>query len=171
MRLTNRPPKHRLLTIPIFQERKGDSIMKKVKILSGSSYLFLMICIHCIELGSILLCLWFGEEYTLTYVLLILCSIMYGLMLFVSNRIMTIVTYDPEKGIVSRRGFLGGFHRELCVANIIRTEIRRIPKEQEYILLIDKEDAEYYDSLSPNMPIRVPNTAKGRAFVANFYDS
>lgn len=145
--------------------------MKKIKILSGSSYLFLMICIHCIELGSILLCLWFGEEYTLTYVLLILCSIMYGLMLFVSNRIMTVVTYDPEKGIVSRRGFLGGFYRELRVANIIRTEIRRIPKEQEYILLIDKEDAEYYDSLSPNMPIRVPNTAKGRAFVANFYDS
>ena len=90
-------------------------------------------------------------------------------MLVVFNRIVTIVTYDPEKKIITRRGFLGGFYRELWITDIIRTEVRMIPKEQEYILLIDKDEKDYFNSLSPDMPIRVPNTTKGRAFVANFY--
>ena len=86
-----------------------------------------------------------------------------------SNRIVTIVTYDPEKGIVTRRGLFWGFHRELLVVDIIRTEIRMIPKEQEYILLLEKEENQCFDSLSTGMPIRVPNNAKGRDFVAKFY--
>jgi hypothetical protein len=90
--------------------------------------------------------------------------------LLVFNRLVTIVTYDPEKEIITRRGLFGGFHKELCIADILRTEVRMIPKEQEYILLIDKE-MPYFDSLSPDMPIRIPNTTKGRSFVALFYGS
>ena len=92
---------------------------------------------------------------------------MCAIMLIIFNRIVTIITYDPEKEIVARRGLFWGFRKELRIADIIRTEVRKISKEQEYILLIDKETP-YFNSLSPDMPIRVPNTAKGRAFVAGF---
>lgn len=123
-----------------------------------------MVFFLCVEVGCILLC----TLADITCILLIFWSILCVIMLIVFNRIVTIVTYDPEKKIVSRRGLLGGFRRELRVADIIRTEVRKIPNEQEYILLIDKESP-CYDSLSPNMPIRVPNTAKGRAFVTAFF--
>lgn len=134
--------------------------MKKQKILSGSSSLLLIVFILCVEIGCILLC----TLADITYILLIFWSIMCVIVLIVFNRIVTIVTYDPQKKIVSRRGLLGGFHKELRVADIIRTEVRKISREQEYILLIDNETP-YFDSLCSNMPIRVPNTAKGRAFV------
>ena len=92
---------------------------------------------------------------------------MCALMLIIFNRIVTIVTYDPPKKSIYRRGLFWGFRKELRIADIIRTEVRKISKEQEYILLIDKE-MPYLNSLSPDMPIRVPNTVKGRAFVADF---
>ena len=92
---------------------------------------------------------------------------MCAIMLIIFNRIVTIVTYDPTKESIYRKGLFWGFRKELRIADIIRTEVRKIPKEQEYILLIDKE-MPYYNSLSPDMPIRIPNTAKGRAFVAEF---
>ena len=141
--------------------------MKKLRILSGASCLLLLFYSLCIEVACLLLC--FFVSTAPAYVLLVFWGIVYSIMLVVFNRIITIVTYDPEKEIITRRGFLGGFYRELWIADIIRTEVRMIPKEQEYILLIDKDEKDYFNSLSPDMPIRVPNTTKGRAFVANFY--
>lgn len=144
--------------------------MKKIKILSGAFGLFLLIFYLCIEIGCLLICLFADIEKMLSYAALVFWSIMFCIMLFLTNRTVTIVTYDPKREVVTRRGLFGGYHREVRVSNIIRTEIRMIPKEQEYILLVDEEDNQCFDSLSPNMPIRVPNTAKGRAFVALFYN-
>ena len=143
--------------------------MKKT-ILSGlSSLLFLFYCL-CIEIGCILLCCFMDEAHIdLAHVLLAFCSVACVAVLLLYNRIVTIVTYDPEKEIVSRRGLIWGFRRELRVSQILRTEVRMIPKEQEYILLLDREVPLHVGSLSPEMPIRIPNTAKGRAFLALFW--
>jgi len=143
--------------------------MKKIKILSGAFGLFYLAFYLCIEVGCLLTCFFVDMEKALSYAVLIFWSIILGLGFLLFNRIVTIVTYDPKNEVVTRRGFFGGFHRELRVSNIIRTEVRMIPKEQEYLLLLDEEDNQCFDSLSPNMPIRVPNTAKGREFVAHFY--
>ena len=140
--------------------------MKKTKILSGASSLIILLYISFIEVGLIVLCSFYNR--VLAYIGLAVWSVYCIAAYVVYNRIVTIVTYDPEKEIVTRRGFLGGFYRELRVADIIRTEIRMIHLEQEYILLIDKEVPPYVGSLSRDMPIRVPNTEKGRAFIANF---
>ena len=138
--------------------------MKKT-ILSGS--LFLLILFLCFEVGCILLCFFFKEA----WMLLILCSLVLGVVLIASNRWTTIVTYDPEKETVTRRGLFWGFHRELRVADIIRTEVVSLYRDGEYILLIDKEkNNNLYESLSSKTPIRIPNTAKGREFVASFYN-
>ena len=137
--------------------------MNKAKILSGSSSVPLLVFYLCVEIGCVMLCC-FAK---VTYILLAFWTIMCAIMLIIFNRIVTIITYDPEKEIVARRGLFWGFRKELRIADIIRTEVRKISKEQEYILLIDKETP-YFNSLSPDMPIRVPNTAKGRAFVADF---
>lgn len=138
--------------------------MKKT-ILSGS--LFLLILFLCFEIGCILLCFFFKEA----CVLLFFWTCLLGAVLAASNRLAPIVTYDPEKETVTRRGLFWGFHREIRVADIVRTEIRFFYREGEYILLIGKEENyNLYESLSPNMPIRVPNTAKGREFVALFYN-
>ena len=136
--------------------------MKKSKILSGSSSLPLLVFYLCVEIGCVLLCCFAN----VTYILLAFWTIMCVLMLLIFNRIVTIVTYDPSKKSIYRRGLFWGFRKELRIADIIRTEVRKISKEQEYILLIDKE-MPYLNSLSPDMPIRVPNTVKGRAFVAD----
>ena len=141
--------------------------MKKIKIISGAGFLWLLILYLCFEIGCLLLCYFADVEPLIEHILLTLVSIAFGITLLVTNRVVTIVTYDPEKEIVTRRGLFLGFYRELRVADIKRTEVRMMPKEQEYILLIEKE-MPYFDSWSPEMPIRVPNTAKGRAFVANF---
>ena len=138
--------------------------MKKT-ILSGASFLFLPIIYLCLEIGCLILC----HFYELGFPLLIIISIGFVATLILSSRIVTIVTYDPEKVTVSRRGLFGGFHRKLMVCDIIRTEIVMIPKEQEYILLIDNNQDQHFDSWMPNMPIRVPNNEKGREFVAEFY--
>ena len=123
-----------------------------------------MVFYLCVEIGCVLLCCFAN----VTYILLVFWTIMCAIMLIIFNRIVTLVTYDTQKKIVFRRGLFWGFHKELQVADIIRTEVRKISKDQEYILLIDKE-MPYYNSLSPEMPIRIPNTAKGRSFVAKFY--
>ncbi len=141
--------------------------MKKLRILSGTSCLLLLFYSLFIEIACLLLCFFVGT--TPAYVLFVFWSIVYSIMLVVFNRIITIVTYNPEKKIITRRGFLGGFYQELRIADIIRTEVRMIPKEQEYIFLIDTDKKDYFNSLSLDTPIRVPNTTKGRAFVANFY--
>ena len=145
--------------------------MKKIKILSGANYLFVPILYLCLEICCLLLFFFANAENALKYTLLALVSIMFAIVLILTNRIVTIVTYDPEKKTVTRRGLFGGFHRELPVVDIIRTEVRMIPREQEYILLLDKEEHLYFDSLSSHMPIRVPNNVKGRDFVAKFYSS
>lgn len=137
--------------------------MKK-RIISGSSSLLLLSSYLLVEIGCVLLCCLAD----VTYILLVFWSVVFAFVLIVYNRIVTIVTYDFEKKLVARRGLLWGFHKEVRVADIIRTEVRMIPKEQEYILLIDNE-VDCIESLSPDMPIRVPNTAKGRAFVAKFW--
>ena len=146
-------------------------IMKKIKILSGAKFLFVSILDLCLEICCLLLFFFANAENALKYTLLALVSIVFVIMLILTNRIVTIVTYDPDKETVTRRGLFWGFHRELPVVDIIRTEIRMIPKEQEYILLLDKEENQYFDSLSSDMPIRVPNNVKGRDFVAKFYSS
>ena len=143
--------------------------MKKVKIISGATMIPLLICFWGIEMGCLVLCLL--AKNVAMYILLSLWSIMLCIIMVVTNRTITIVTYDPEKGIVTRRGIWGGFHRELQVADIIRTEVLMIPKEQEYIFLIDRDTDPRYESLSANTPIRVPNNARGRSFVALFYNS
>lgn len=140
--------------------------MKESKILSGSSSLPLLLFYLSVEIGCVLLCCLAD----VTYILLVFWTIMCAIMLVIFNRIVTIVTYNSQKKMVFRRGLFLGFHKELRVADIIRTEVRKISKEQEYILLIDKE-IPYYNSLSPEMPIRIPNTAKGRSFVAKFYNT
>lgn len=142
--------------------------MKKVKIFSGAAMVPLLICYLSIEIGCLALC--FSVKSISAYFLLTFWSIMLVIILLVANRAVTIVTYDPKNKIVTRRGFLGGFHRELLVTDIIRTEIRKIPKEQEFILLLDHEESDCFDSLSIDMPIRVPNTVKGRDFVSLFYN-
>lgn len=142
--------------------------MKKNQILSGASYLFLPILYLCLELGCVVLCCVVVENLA-KYILLTLISVGFGMTLILSNRIVTIVTFDPEKRIVSRRGLFGGFYRELNVDDIIKTEVLMIPKEQEFILLIDRDTDPRFESISANTPIRVPNTAKGRAFIALFY--
>lgn len=123
----------------------------------------------CLELGCLLLCFFTEVENALKYTLLVIISLAFAVALFAANRIVTVVTYDAEKKLVTRRGLFGGFRRELLTANLLRTEVRMIPKEQEYILLLCEGENECFDSLSPAMPIRVPNNAKGRAFVAQFY--
>jgi hypothetical protein len=138
--------------------------MKKT-ILSGASFLFLPIMYLCLEVGCLVLC-YFHEW---AYLLLIIISIGLVTTLILSSRIVTIVTYDSEKETVSRRGLFGGFYREIMVSDMIRAEIVMIPKEQEYILLIDNNQDQHFDSWLPSMPIRVPNNAKGREFVAAFY--
>ena len=138
--------------------------MKK-SILSGASCLILPIIYLFFEIGCLVLCYF----YELAFPLLIIISIGFVATLILSSRIVTIVTYDPEKETVSRRGLFGGFHRELKVADIVRAEIVMIPKEQEYILLIDNNQDQHFDSWLPSMPIRVPNNEKGREFVAEFY--
>ena len=143
--------------------------MKKVKIFSGAATVPLLICFWGIEIGCLILCLL--AKNVAVYILFALWSIMLCAMMLLTNRTMTIITYDPENGIVTRRGIWGGFHRELRVADIIRTEVLMIPKEQEYIFLIDRDTDPRFESLSANTPIRVPNNAKGRSFVALFYSS
>ena len=143
--------------------------MKKVKIISGATMIPLLICFWGIEMGCLVLCLL--AKNVAMYILLSLWSIMLCIIMVVTNRTITIVTYDPEKGIVTRRGIWGGFHRELRITDIIRTEVLMIPKEQEYILLIDRDTDPRFESLSANTPIRVPNNARGRSFVALFYNS
>lgn len=142
--------------------------MTKTKILSGASSLPLLLYISCIEVGIVVLCSFWGD---ITYILLVVWSVFCIATHIVFNRIVTIVAYDPENAVVTRRGLWGGYRRELQVADIIRTEIRTIPYEGEYILLIDKEAPPYVRSLSRDMPICIPNTAKGRAFVASFMTS
>lgn len=138
----------------------------KQTILSGS--LFLPIFFVCFEIGCILLCVFFCEA----YVLLVLATVLLCVVLAAANRLTTIVSYDPIKETVTRRGLLWGFRLELRIADIVRTETRFFYREGEYILLIDKRERHnLYEGLSPDMPIRVPNTAKGRAFVALFYNS
>lgn len=143
--------------------------MKKNQILSGANYLFLPILYLCLELGCVLLCSFVIVENALKYTLLALVSVGFIMTMIVSNRIVTIVTFDPEKKIVTRRGLFWGFCRELRVDDIIRTEVLTIPKESEYIFLIDKDMDPCFESLSANTPIRLPNSAKGRAFIALFY--
>lgn len=143
------------------------------KILSGPMFmLFLLILYLCGEIGCVLLCIFADTEKMLLYGLLVIWSIMFSIVLLVANRTITIVTYDLKRELVTRRGLFWGFYREVRVADIVRTEVRRIPKEQEYIFLLEKNvEHNLYDSLSPDMPIRVLNTAKGRAFVEFFYKS
>lgn len=144
--------------------------MKKIKILSGSAFsIFLLVFYLCVEVGCFLLCLLTNAEPILSYSLLGLWSVMLTLVLMLSNRTTTIVTYDPEAKIVTRRGLFWGFRRELRIADLLRVEIQMIPKEGEYILLIDRSEDISLDSMSSKMPIRVPNTPKGIAFVSNFY--
>ena len=138
--------------------------MKKTHIISGASSLLLLVHYLVVEIACVLLC----AMADVPYMLLIFWSIACILALGVYNRIITIVTYDPGRDVVTRRGLLWGFRKEIHISDIIRTEVRMIPKEQEYILLIDKEQP-CFDSLSPDMPIRVPNTEKGKAFVGSFY--
>ena len=157
---------------PSPQQGGQTFFMKPIKILSGTSILFVLFLSVLMEIGVILLCIFTPSSLFIpSLVAATIFSIGFILMLIVSNRAVTIVAYHPEKEIVTSRGLLGGFYRELSVANIVRTEVRFISKEEEYILLLDKEDNQCFDSLSPDMPIRVPNTTKGRAFIASFYHS
>ncbi len=144
--------------------------MKKIKILSGSAFtIFLLVFYLCGEVGCFLLCLLTNVEPILSCMLLGLWSVMLALVLLLTNRTTTIVTYDPKTKMVTRRGLFWGFRSELQIADLVRVEVQTIPKEREYILLIDRREEHSLDSMSAKMPIRVPNTPKGRAFVSNFY--
>lgn len=141
--------------------------MKKARILSGTGFLFIPVIYLFIELAIMVLC-FFAQE---ILVLLAFFSLLFVLVFILTNRMVTIVIYDAENKTVTRKGLFGGFRREVRVADIVRTELRFYYREGEYILLIDKsENQNLYESLSRNMPIRVPNTAKGREFVALFYE-
>lgn len=144
--------------------------MKKITILSGTGFsIFLLFFYLCGEVGCFLLCLLANVEPILSYTLLGFWSAMLTIVLLLTNRTTTIVAYDPEAKMVTRRGLFWGFRRELRIADLLRAEVRMIPKEGEYILLIDRIEDLSLDSMSSKMPIRVPNTLKGRAFVSNFY--
>ena len=95
--------------------------MQKMKILSEAKLLFIPGMCLCYEVAGILLCCYADVEKMLAHTLMTILSVMLCAAFLLANRRVTVVVFNPEKEIVTRRGLFVGFYREIRIADINRS--------------------------------------------------
>ncbi len=86
-----------------------------------------------------------------------------------SNRMASIITYDEERKVLIRKGFLGGYHYTLNVCDIVEVVTASFPRSDKYFILIDK----YKTKMEPGSKssyLSINYSEQAKKFISQFFD-
>ena len=100
-------------------------------------------------------------------IILFLCSIV--LIMFSLNRFGCKVSYDYQRKLIVRKGFICGYKYQIKIEDIKNIIVVTFPQEATYYVFIDSINKKY-DGGSKNSFIRIEKTKKNYEFIKQFWN-
>ena len=85
------------------------------------------------------------------------------------NREGCTITYDRDKNMLYRKGYIHGYESQISVEEITEIIIVQLPKEKSYYVFVDPSHTKYFGFYKKSF-FKIERTKKHQEFIEQFWD-